>query len=68
MISVDGKTTLFIETGKVTEEVRDYLREGGVSCREYGEVWTYLRQKQWGDGKVRFITRFIELILILFFR
>jgi hypothetical protein len=56
MISVDGKTTLFIESGKVTEEVRDYLRQGGVSCKEYGEVWTYLRQKQWGDGKVRFIT------------
>lgn len=52
MIGIDGKTTLFIESAKVTDEVKEYLREGGVSLKEYSEVWTYIRQKQWGEGKV----------------
>ncbi|KAG9055938.1 hypothetical protein FS842_000759 [Serendipita sp. 407] len=52
LIGVEGKTTLFIDKVKVPTEVRDYLHENGVSIREYSDVWTFLRAKQWGDGKV----------------
>ncbi|CAG8538886.1 12378_t:CDS:2 [Acaulospora colombiana] len=52
LVSAEGKTVLFIEAHKVPKEVRDYLHENGVSIREYGEVWTFLRGKQWGEGKV----------------
>ena len=52
LVGVDGKTVLFIESEKLPTEVRDYLRELGVSLKEYSEVWSYLRQKQWGEGKV----------------
>jgi Xaa-Pro aminopeptidase len=51
-IGEDGKTVLFIENDKVPKEVRDYLHENGVSIREYSDVWTYLRAKQWGEGKL----------------
>jgi hypothetical protein len=52
IVSADGKTVLFIEAEKVPKEVKDYLHEAGVSIRDYGEVWAYLRGKQWGEGKV----------------
>jgi len=44
---------LFIENGKISEEVREYLQEIGVSTKEYSEVWPFLRSKDWGTGKVR---------------
>lgn len=53
LVGVDGKTVLFIDGDKVPKEVKAYLNENGVSVREYSEVWSYLRAKQWGEGKVR---------------
>lgn len=52
LIGVDGKTVLFIDGEKVPKEMKAYLNENGVSVREYSEVWTFLRAKQWGEGKV----------------
>ncbi|KIJ40961.1 hypothetical protein M422DRAFT_60541 [Sphaerobolus stellatus SS14] len=43
---------LFIENGKISEEVREYLTELGVQTKEYSEVWPFLRSKDWGAGKV----------------
>jgi Xaa-Pro aminopeptidase len=52
LVGVDGKTVLFIDGEKVPKEVKAYLNENGVSVREYSEVWSFLRAKQWGEGKV----------------
>ncbi|KIM29700.1 hypothetical protein M408DRAFT_67274 [Serendipita vermifera MAFF 305830] len=52
LVGVDGKTILFIDGEKVPKEIKAYLNENGVSVREYSDVWTYLRGKQWGEGKV----------------
>ena len=38
-----GETVCFIAPEKVTEEVRSYLAEEGVSLRDYAEVEDYLR-------------------------
>ncbi|KAI0338240.1 Creatinase/aminopeptidase [Trametopsis cervina] len=43
---------LFIEDAKVTEEVQGYLASIGVSRRDYNDVWTFLRKKEWGQGRV----------------
>lgn len=51
LVALD-KTVLFIELDKVSAEVKKYLYECGVSLRAYADVWTYLRNKEWGDGKV----------------
>lgn len=46
------RTVLFIESAKITENVKSYLKELNISVQEYSEVWPYLRQWQWGEGKV----------------
>jgi len=46
------KSVLFIDLDKVSVEVKKYLYECGVSLRAYADVWTYLRNKEWGEGKV----------------
>ncbi|KIM25258.1 hypothetical protein M408DRAFT_17397 [Serendipita vermifera MAFF 305830] len=51
IVGVEGITTLFIQTEKISK-IEGALSEDGISVREYGEIWTYLRQKQWGDGKI----------------
>lgn len=43
---------LFIEPAKVSAEVDDYLASIGVQRQEYNAVWTFLRQKSWGEGRV----------------
>jgi Xaa-Pro aminopeptidase len=50
-VGLEG-TILFIESAKLPREVKDYLAELGVSTQEYNDVWTYLRQWKWGEGKV----------------
>lgn len=45
---------LFVDKAKINAEVQAYLKEQGVSIREYGDVWTFLRRAEWGDGKVQF--------------
>ena len=37
------KATLFVRPGKLTDEVRDYLRAQGVATRDYDDVADYLR-------------------------
>lgn len=53
---------LFIEPQKITSDVDDYLTSINVSIRAYNDIWTFLRGKSWGAGKVSvihltFITR-----------
>lgn len=43
---------LFVDKAKITPEINAYLKEQGVSTREYGDVWAFLRRAEWGDGKV----------------
>lgn len=43
---------LFVDKAKINSEVAAYLKEQGVSIREYADVWSFLRKAEWGDGKV----------------
>jgi len=43
---------LFVDKAKVPSEVQAHLKEQGVSIRDYGDVWSFLRRAEWGDGKV----------------
>ncbi|KAI0779249.1 Creatinase/aminopeptidase [Fomes fomentarius] len=44
--------TLFIELAKVSSEVNVYLQSIGVVVRDYNDIWTFLRRKEWGEGNV----------------
>ena len=44
---------LFIEPAKVRPEIDEYLLSIGVQRRDYNDIWTFLRRKDWGEGKVR---------------
>nr|VWP01223.1 Succinate-semialdehyde dehydrogenase (EC [Ganoderma boninense] len=44
--------TLFIEELKLTEEVKGYLQSIGIEWRDYNDLWTFLRRKEWGEGNV----------------
>ncbi|KAI0646026.1 Creatinase/aminopeptidase [Trametes meyenii] len=44
--------TLFIELAKITPEVDTYLQSIGVAVRDYNDIWTFLRRKEWGEGNV----------------
>ncbi|KAI1787472.1 Creatinase aminopeptidase [Ganoderma leucocontextum] len=50
--SVLESATLFIEDAKLTEEVKGYLQSIGIVWRDYNEIWTFLRRKEWGEGNV----------------
>ena len=43
---------LFIEPQKITADVEDYLTSIDVTRRDYNDVWTFLRKKEWGQGRV----------------
>ncbi|PCH35935.1 Creatinase/aminopeptidase [Wolfiporia cocos MD-104 SS10] len=43
---------LFVEPEKVTQELDEYLHSISVERLPYNEVWSYLRRKPWGEGKV----------------
>ncbi|KAI0737462.1 Creatinase/aminopeptidase [Daedaleopsis nitida] len=45
-------STFFIEPAKVTPEVEAYLQSIGVAVRDYNDIWTFLRRKEWGEGNV----------------
>ncbi|KAI0318858.1 Creatinase/aminopeptidase [Amylostereum chailletii] len=45
------RAVLFIETAK-TMAVRDYLGNIGVDVREFNDIWTFLRRREWGEGKI----------------
>jgi Xaa-Pro aminopeptidase len=48
-----SRVVLFADSVKVTDEVAAYLRSIGVERREYNDLWTFLRRREWGEGKVR---------------
>ncbi|KAJ7743490.1 peptidase M24, structural domain-containing protein [Mycena maculata] len=43
---------LFINMSKVDEDVAWYLQSLSVQRRDYTDVWRFLRQREWGTGKV----------------
>ena len=45
---------LFIDLSKINNNVSTYLKEHGVERRDYNDLWSYLRKREWGEGKVRF--------------
>jgi Xaa-Pro aminopeptidase len=46
------RTVLFTESAKVDDEVASYLESLDVERREYNDLWTFLRRREWGEGKV----------------
>ena len=50
-VSLD-RAVLFTDSVKVNEEVRDYLHSLGVERKEYNDIWSFLRRREWGEGKV----------------
>ena len=53
VITLD-KAILFIDPAKLTDDVEGYLKAVGVDTREYNDLWSYLRKREWGEGKVCF--------------
>ena len=45
--------TIFLDASKVNEDTSYYLKSLGVERREYTDLWTFLRRREWGEGKVR---------------
>ena len=52
LLVAQDKTVLFIDLDKISAEVKKYLYDCHVSLRSYTDVWTYLRNKEWGQGKI----------------
>ena len=48
--------TLFIEEVKLTDEMKCYLQSIGVVWRDYNELRTFLRRKEWGEGNVSWMS------------
>ncbi|KAF8532523.1 hypothetical protein JB92DRAFT_3080697 [Gautieria morchelliformis] len=48
------RAVLFIDSAKISPEIRDYFESIGVTTREYSEVWPFLRGRDWGEGKILF--------------
>ncbi|KAF8633799.1 hypothetical protein AX15_001241 [Amanita polypyramis BW_CC] len=46
------KAIVFLDGSKVDESVAGYLQEMGVERRDFIDVWTFLRKREWGEGKV----------------
>ncbi len=47
------KAVIFLESPKAPEDIQTYLRTIGVDRRDYNDLWTFLRKREWGEGKVR---------------
>ena len=43
---------LFLEPEKLVPEVIDYLNSIGVEQQGYNDIWTFLRRRSWGDGRI----------------
>ncbi|KAH8107636.1 Creatinase aminopeptidase [Cristinia sonorae] len=50
-VSAD-QSILFIEPAKVNEEIDHYLESLNITRRDYNDLWTFLRRKEWGEGKI----------------
>lgn len=47
------RAILFVEQEKIEVPVREYLQNLRVEIREYNAIWSFLRTREWGEGKVR---------------
>jgi len=47
-----NRAILFTDSVKVKEDVRDYLLGLHVERKEYNDIWSFLRRREWGEGKV----------------
>jgi len=50
-VSLD-RAVLFTDSVKLNEEVRNYLHSLGIERKEYNDLWSFLRRREWGEGKV----------------
>jgi Xaa-Pro aminopeptidase len=46
------RAILFIEQDKVELPVREYLQNLKIEIRDYNGIWSFLRTREWGEGKV----------------
>jgi Xaa-Pro aminopeptidase len=46
------RAVLFIESTKVDQGIREYLEALQVDVREYNDIWSFLRKREMGEGKV----------------
>jgi hypothetical protein len=62
------KAILFLDSSKINETVTPYLERMNVERRNYTDLWTFLRKKEWGNGKVHIKkqTFFFHLLMVLF--
>jgi len=47
------RAILFVEQDKIELPVREYLQSLRVELRDYNAIWSFLRTREWGEGKVR---------------
>ncbi|KNZ76560.1 hypothetical protein J132_09419 [Termitomyces sp. J132] len=47
-----GHSVLFLDRDKTTAETSEYLKNLGVDIQDYGDLWTWIRRGQYGEGKV----------------
>ena len=47
------RAILFVEQEKIEPPVREYLQNLRVELRDYNGIWSFLRTREWGEGKVR---------------
>lgn len=43
---------LFTERAKISGQVEGYLNELGITTKRYSDAWAFLRESEWGTGKV----------------
>ncbi|KXN85541.1 putative Xaa-Pro aminopeptidase P [Leucoagaricus sp. SymC.cos] len=46
------KTILFLDSSKVDDAVTSYLEKMNVERRNYTDLWSFLRRREWGEGKL----------------
>jgi Xaa-Pro aminopeptidase len=53
------RAILFVDQEKIEPLVREYLQNLRVEIRDYNGIWSFLRTREWGEGKVRSSPLFI---------
>lgn len=46
------RAILFTDSTKISDDVTVYLSSLKVEKKEYNDLWTFLRRREWGEGKV----------------
>ena len=57
------RSVIFLESSKVNEDVADYLKSIDVERRDYIDLWSFLRRREWGEGKVSTFSSLLRLVL-----